>query len=47
MQKQFISALSFLFFFSQILLAQNGEYSRVKVFLDEKNTIEKDRKSVV
>ena len=41
MQKQFISALSFLFFFSQILLAQNGEYSRVKVFLDEKNTIEK------
>ena len=41
MQKQFISALSFLFFFSQILFAQNGDYSRVKVFLDEKNTIEK------
>jgi carboxypeptidase T len=40
MQKYFI--FSFLFtFLSQISLAQNANYSRVKVFLDEKNTIEK------
>ena len=39
MQKQKISIL--FLFLSQIIFAQNGDYSRVKVFLDEKNNIEK------
>ena len=39
MQKQRI--FTFLLFLSQIIFAQNGDYSRVKVFLDEKNNIEK------
>ena len=33
--------LFILLFFSQFLFAQNANYSRIKVFLDEKNTIEK------
>lgn len=40
MQKHHI-ILFILLFFSQFLFAQNANYSRVKVFLDEKNTIEK------